>query len=179
MITTFQARLQMKHDKLARKLLDNSLRLQSSPTDCIRVRRNTEKHGDKVSSIIEEADIIPIVFPPWKDVPYRRLGKTIEDKYELISLVNAADDKEGEKYQIYAPYKSVLLPGDLIIRIMVDEEVTLPIVICLEIIEQLGTFGGEMLIQSKYNTSLYNDKLEDNVVEVVIEIAKRRLQLKF
>lgn len=179
MITTFQARLQMKHDKLARKFIDNSLRLQSSPTDCIRIRRIQEKHGDKITSIIEEADIIPIVFPPWKDVPYRRLGKTIEDKYELISLVNAADNKEAEKYQIYAPYKSILLPGDLLIRVMVDEEVAMPIVICLEIIEQLGTFGGEMLIQSKYNTSLYNDKLEDKVVEIVVEMAKRRLELKF
>ena len=179
MITTYQARLQAKHDHLVKRLIDNQMRLIGNPTDCIRIRRNTDKHGDKVSSVLELADIVPIVFPPWKDVPYRRLGKDIHDKYELTSLVNAAAEDNKEKYEIYAPGKACLMVGDLIIRIMLDEDMVQPVVICIEATESLGTFGGSMIIQSKFNTTLYNDKLEDEVTEVIGQMAERRLQLKF
>lgn len=179
MITTYQARLQMKHDHIVKKLIDNQMRMIGNPTDCIRIRRNVDKHGDKISSILELADIIPVVFPPWKDIPYRRLGKDIHDKYELTSLVDAANEQNGEKYAVYVPNKATLMVGDLIVRIMLDEDMTLPVVICLEVTEALGTFGGQMIIQSKFQTTLYNDTLEQEVIDVIGEMAERRLQLKF
>lgn len=180
MVTTYQARLQKFHDHIARRLLDNATRRIGNPTDCIRIRVTKNREGDVTSRIIEKADVISVVFPPLKDIPYRRLSKNKStNRYELISLVNAASEQNKENYTITVPHSAAVIPGDLIIRIMLDEEVDSPIVICMEVTEALGTFGGQMIIQSKYNCTLYNQDLDENTLAVIAEMAKRRLELKF
>lgn len=177
---TWQARLQQKHDIIKRKIIDNLIEHEGSPTDCIRIHLKKNDEGDITDRVIEKADIVSIVFPPLTDVPYRRVFKNdLTKKLELTSLPNTGEDEAKEAFTIVAPHKDVLLNGDLIIRVMIDPDVELPIILALEVLEPLGTFGGEMLIQSKFKCCLYNETLSDELLQVIAEMAKRRLHLTF
>ena len=177
---TWQARLQMKHDIIKRRCMDNLIENEGNPTDCIRIRLKKNDEGDITDRVIESADIISVIFPPLEDVPYRRLYKNDRTKkIEITSLPEAAEPEVKEDYTIIAPHNDILLNDDIIIRIMIDPDVEMPIILALEVLEPLGTFGGSMIIQSKFKCCLYNEKLSEEVLQVVAEMAKRRLHLTF
>lgn len=177
---SWQARLQRCHDIIKRKILDNNLAHEGNPTDCIRVHVKKNDEGDIESRITEEADIVHIVFPPISDVPIRRIWKDHKlDRTYMTSLPEATKNESNSHYTINAPQSAILLPGDLIIRIMEDTQTDKPIVICLEVDEALGTFGGSMLIMTKYQCHLFNEDLDEETLQIVSEMAKRRLHLQF
>lgn len=177
---TWQARLAIKQDRIRRKVLDLKLSMEGSPTDCIRMRLKKNDEGDIETRVIESADVIPVVFPPLKDVPYRRLGKTLDGRWQLTSLVNAAAEENKEQYEIYVPHNVYLRPDDLIIRVMLDDDTPdHPLIVCLQVLESLGTFGGMMLIQSKYKTNLYNENLSQDTLSIIANMAERRLKLQY
>lgn len=175
----WQARLQMKHDIIARKCTDNIINHTGSPTDCIRIRLTKNDEGDQTSRIIERADIVNIIFPVLKDVPYRRVYKDNVSRIRMTSLPVSTADEEHSEYQIEVPHNEVLLNDDLIIRVMQDSDLTQPIILCLQVLEPLGSFGGHMLIQSKYKCAIYNEELDENTLNVIAKMAERRLQIKF
>lgn len=177
---TWQARLAIKQDRIRRKVLDLKLSMEGSPTDCIRMHLKKNDEGDIETRVIESADVIPVVFPPLKDVPYRRLGKTLDGRWQLTSLVNAAAEENKEQYEIYVPHNVYLRPDDLIIRVMLDDDTPdHPLIVCLQVLESLGTFGGMMLIQSKYKTNLYNENLSQDTLSIIANMAERRLKLQY
>lgn len=176
---TYQDRLAQKLDIKKRKLIDLAINHAGSATDAIRIRLTKNDEGDITSRIIEKADVIHVIFPPMIDIPYRRLSSKEGASYEIISPIAAADDESVKNYEIYTTHNSVLRPDDLIIRIMQDPEVDNPIIICLQVLEALGTFGGTMLIRHKYKTNLYNEKLPDEVINVIYEMVKRRIVLGY
>lgn len=177
---TWQARLQMKHDIIKRKCMDNLIEHEGNPTDCIRIRVKKNDEGDITDRVIEKADIVHIVFPPLKDVPYRRLYKNERTKkLEITSLPATGEPEANEDFTIIAPHKEFLLNHDLIIRVMLDPDIETPIILALEITEPLGTFGGSMLIQSKFKCCLYNETLSEQTLDIIAEMAKRRLNLNF
>lgn len=177
---TWQQRLAMKQDRIKRKIIDLQISHEGSPTDCIRIRLNKNDEGDILSRVIELADVIPVIFPPLNDVPYRRLGKTLDGPWQLDSLVDAAEEDAKQNYEIIVPHSIYLRPDDLIIRVMLDDDTPdYPLIICLQVLESLGTFGGAMLIKSKYKTNLYNGTLSQDVLKIVSNMAERRLKLGY
>lgn len=178
---TWQQRLAMKQDNIRRKLIDLQIEQIGSPTDCIRLRLGRNDEGDVKTREIALADVIPIVFPPMEDVPYRRIGGNIEEGFTVNSLVNAASEDNKEKYQIIVPHSVYLVPDDLIIRVMLDPQDTPnhPSILCLQVTEALGTFGGAMIIKSKYNTTLYNEELSSNILAIISKMAERRIFLGY
>lgn len=176
---TYQQRLAMIQDRMKRKLLDNLLEHEGDATDCIRIRCTKNDEGDKITSTIQSADIVSVVFPPMKDIPYRRLIQTGENGYTITSLVTSGMEEFNTNYQIKTPHYEMIQPNDLIIRVLQDPEVKMPIVYALEVIESLGTFGGEMLIQQSFNTCLYNEKLDPETLQIIGQMSKRRLNIGF
>lgn len=177
---TWQARLAMKQDRIKRKLIDLQIEHMGSPTDCIRVRLSENDEGDIINRVIELADVIPVAFPPLDGVPYRRLGKKIDGPWQLDALVGAAEEDAKQYYEIIVPHSVYLRPDDLIIRVMLDDDTPqFPMIICLEVLESLGTFGGSMLIKSKYKTNLYNGTLSQDVLSIIAKMAERRLVLGY
>lgn len=177
---TWQQRLAMKQDRIKRKIIDLQISHEGSPTDCIRMRLKKDDEGDIQSRVIEMADVVPIIFPPLKDVPYRRLGKTLDGPWTLTALPAAAAEDAKQYYEIVAPHRVYLRPDDLIIRVMLDEDTPEhPLIICLQVLESLGDFGGAMLIQSKYKTNLYNESLSADTLAVIANMAERRLHLGY
>ena len=177
---TWQARLQQKHDIIKRKMIDNLIEHEGAPTDCIRIHLKKNDEGDITDRVVEKADIVSVIFPPLQDVPYRRVCfNNTTRKLELTSLPAMGNNEANDAFTITVPHKDVLLNGDLIIRVMIDPDVEMPIIIALEVLEPLGTFGGQMLIQSKFKCCLYNENLSDELLKVITEMAKRRLHLTF
>lgn len=175
---TYQQRLAMIQDRYKRKLLDNLLEHEGDACDCIRIRTKKSDEGDIITRTIESADIVSVVFPPMKDIPYRRLGKT-DNGYMITSIVKSGDEDFVQNYQIRTSHYEMIQKDDLIIRVLQDPEVKMPIIYALEVIESLGTFGGEMLIQQSFNTCLYNEKLDDETIQIIGQMAKRRLNIGF
>ena len=176
----WQQRLAMKQDHIKRKIIDLQIEHEGAPTDCIRMRLKKNDEGDIISRVIELADVIPVIFPPLKDVPYRRVGKSVDGPWEITALPTAADEGSKENYEIIVPHGVYLRPDDLIIRVMLDEDTPdQPMILCLQVLESLGTFGGSMLIMSKYKTNLYNEQLSQNTLKIIASMAERRLVLGY
>lgn len=184
MYRDFQARLGIKHDQIRRKLLDNTTEIIGAPTDCIRIRVKKNDEGDKERSFVEKADVVNLVFPPMVDVPYRLIRKTDDTgsraKYQITSLVTASTDDDHQKhYEIIAPHSAGMDLGDLVVRVLQDGEQELPVVIVTEVSEMLGTVGFSSMVQHKYRCTINMDSLPEEVVGVIVEMAQRRLRMKF
>lgn len=171
----FQARMARFQDKIRRKLVDNMTSLTGQATDCIRVRVKRTKQLDIESRVVEDVNVIPIVFPPLVDVPYRRLNQ-VDGQYRLESFVAATD---LFPIQIQTTQIDKIYVGDLIFRILRDSQVTQPIVMVLEVIEAKGTFGAQSLIWGKFDCVYYNDTLPQEMLDMIVEVAERRQYLDF
>lgn len=178
MYRDYNARLASKLDWMKQKLIDNQEELIGTPTDCIRIRYKKNDEGDIISRIIEKADVVSIVFPPLKDVPYRTLDDDT-GSWRITSLVNANADEFNQNYEIIAPHNKDLRVGDMIFRVFVDQEMTKPVVLGLNITESLATFGQNAIIQHKYKAAIYTEDLPKEMIDVIINMAQRRLKLKF
>lgn len=178
---TFQARMGAKQDIIRRKVIGNTLSLIGDPTDIIRIKTKKNDEGDILSSLIIKADIIPVVFPAMKDIPFRWIEKADGTMaYSISSLINIADEEEQKKnFTVNVPYGTQFDIDDLLIRVMLDPDVARPTVITLKVAEQLGDFGHGMMILTKYNCVPYTEKIEQETVDVIVELAKRRLNLGF
>lgn len=177
MYRDWQSRLAEKHEIIKRKLLDNSKEIAGSPTDCIHIKIKRDKEGDKISHVVEKADIVSVIFPPLVDVPMRKIKTEFSNVYQVSSLVNTAED--NEKYILEIPYGAEVDMDDLIIRVFVDPSTQRPTILALQVIETLGTFGIEMLLSVKYNTAIYADPLPEKLLNTISQMAERRLKIKF
>lgn len=180
-VPTVQARLAMVQDNIRRKLIDNQLYLIGTPVDCIRIRRRKTYEGDDKSLIVEMADVISAVFPPLDDVPFRKVSvKEGTHQWQLTSLIGAFEEDQQEKaYTLQIPYEFNINVGDLIFRIFLDEAQKYPIIVPIEVVELLGTFGGMKLIMQKSKCVIPSDNFPDEIVSTIQQMAERRLRIGY
>lgn len=199
MVRTFQSRLGAFHDRLRRKLTDNSISLTGSAADCIRVHYKRTKEGDIETRVVEAADVISVVFPILQDVPYRRLYKDPGGlRIDTLPAVT-----ELFPFQIMVPHNNNIYMDDLVFRILRDQpepdynnnldyrlhteqdmldgvhapDIASPIIMVFQVKEPLGTFGAESMVWSKFNCTYSDEKLPTEMLETVVELANRRLAL--
>ena len=91
----------------------------------------------------------------------------------------AGEGKNEELFKLYFPHTADLNVGDLIVRVFLDPDVKEPIVIAVKITELLGTFGQMMLLSESAICSLETEDLPEKIVNVIGEMAERRLKLQF
>ena len=186
------------HDKLRRKLVDNQIGLTGQAVDCIRVQNKKTRTGDIETRIVEDADVVSVILPILKDVPFRRLRKD-GTGIRLDTLPTAMD---LFPFQILTPHKNKIYIGDLIFRILKDQDddtyyddyvlgdgstdmldgihdpnLAAPIIQVLEVKEALGTFGVESMIWAKFNCTYNDQELPTEMLETVVDLANRRLRL--
>jgi hypothetical protein len=174
---TFQSRLGQYHDRIRKKLIDNKISLTGQPVDCIRVRNKLTKQGDIETRVVDDATVLPIIFPPLKDVPYRRMtstGTTGAMQFQLETLPSVMDLFPIE---IICTQASQLYMDDLIFRIFVDDATPVPLVLCLQVVEPKGTFGVSSMIYGKFDCTFYREELPSEMLETVVMLGKRRLSL--
>jgi len=178
---TFQARLGAKEDIIRRKLIGNNLSLIGDPTDIIRIKAKKSDELDILSSLILKADIISVLFPSLVDIPFRWIEKkdgTLE--YSISSLVNIADEEESKKcYTVTVPYGTQFDVDDILVRVLLDPNISRPSVLTMKVADQLGTFGHGMMLYAKYSCVLYTEDIDVGTLAVIVELAKRRLNLGF
>ena len=180
MYRDFQTRLQTKHDKIKQKLLDNAIELMGQITDCIRLRLNKNDEGDIISRTITRMDVLGVAFPPLVDIPYRVLDTKDGGKaWGISSLVSATEDESAKNYQLVMPHSKDVRVGDMIIRVFLDPEMAKPVVLVLDVVESLGTFGINSIIQHKYNAVIHMEDIPQAIIDAIVDMAHRRMKLKF
>ena len=178
-LCTLQARLAITQDRLRRKILDNQLRLIGNATDCIKLKVNHSYDGDHISWDVMAANLIQVIFPPLRDVPFRRIKLKEGDTWELTSLVNEMDDGAQEHYIIQVPYRFSIDVGDLIFKVFLDEDQPMPIIIAIQVQELLGTFGGGKMIMQKCKCTIPTENFPQDVINSVKLMADRRIKVGF
>ncbi len=174
-VSSFQSRAGRFHDRIRRKMVDNAVYWTGEAIDCIRVRINKSKQGDILSRVIEGTDVVPIIFPPLKDVPYRRVMKA----GTALTLETLPAATELFPFTISTTQYHKLQIDDLVFRILKDPLVDLPIMQVLQITEQKADFGIQSIIMGKFDCVYYNESLPDEMLSLVAQMAERRLHLKF
>lgn len=180
-LCTLQSRLARKQDLLRRKLIDNQLRLIGNISDCIRMTARQTYEGDNISWIVQSADVIQVVFPPLRDIPFRKIKRSKDQmSWELSSLIGAfEDDMQNTAYTVQIPYNFNINVGDLIFRIFLDDDQEFPIIVCIQVKELLGTFGGGQLIMQKMKCTIPTDNFPPKIVETIHQMAERRLKIRY
>lgn len=173
--TSFQARLGKRLDNISRKLIDNQIRLTSHPTDMIRVQAKRDmRSGDLISRTIEDVEILPIVLPPLKDIPLRRL---ITEESQEVVVPSLYPTAQSTYYVLYAPMEVKLNEDDLLLRIIDDPYTKNPYVLCLQVKEILGDLGYSSFRQQKFWASLYDETLPKQVISVLKDAVEKRDKL--
>lgn len=176
-ISTLQARLAQKQDNLKRKLIDNvNLRNVSSPIDCVLCKVKRDYRGDDIDLQIKDIDIIPAVFPAQVNIPFRKIELDENTKqWSLTSPIEAFEDgKQEASYTVQVPWNFPIDVDDLIFRVYIDEDIANPIVVCLEVKELVGDFGGLKMIMQKAKCTIPTYDLPPDLVTTMYEMAKRR-----
>lgn len=172
--TSFQARLGKKLDNIVRKVADNNIRLASQPVDMIRVKANRDPISqDLISRTIDDAEIVPIIFPTMEDVPLRRLTRSGED----VLIPDLYQFHKDQYWEIYSPATIKLDEDDLLIRMIYDPYSDEPNIVCLAVKENLATIGYSSVIYLKYQVTLYDEALNDEIVDFIMNAYRKRMEL--
>jgi hypothetical protein len=187
-------------DHIRRKLTDNMISLTGQAADCIRVKYKRTRNGDIETRVVEAADVVSVIFPILKDAPYRRLARNVGGSEITIETLPTA--MELFPLQIMVPHNNNIYRDDLIFRLFRDvselkykpdyllkdpstmdmmdgtaETDVRPIVLVLQVKENLGTFGVESLVWSKFNCTYSDEPLPQEMLDTVVELSNRRLAL--
>ena len=173
--TSFQARLGKRLDNITRKVVDNNLRLSSHPTDMIRIKVERDPISqDLISRTITNAEVIPIIFPEMKDVPLRRLSREGD---ETVLVPNLYQFYEDQYWELYSPAEIRLDEDDLLLRVIYDPYSAEANVICMQIKEVLGTIGYNSFLYFKYRSTLFDEKLPQQIIDIIKQANDKRDQL--
>lgn len=175
---SFQNRLTMKLEPVKRKLMDNLISFAGAATDCIRITFKRNKDGDLQYADVKNATVDSIIFPPNPELPFRRIYQDGLQGYK-ISPVAIAEDGTEQNWELVVPYKSDIDVDDLIVRVYLDPANLAPTVVTLIVTELKGTFGENMLLQTRVNCTLFTEQLRPEALAVISEMAKRRLHIGF
>ena len=90
--TTFQARMGSRLDVIKRKVIDNSIRIASNPTDMIRVKSVRDgRSGDLISRTVTVSEVLPVILPEMQDIPLRRFITEDDKSISIPSLYSIKD----------------------------------------------------------------------------------------
>jgi hypothetical protein len=179
-VRTLQARLAVYEDRIRRKALNNSTSLISQPVDCVRLKSKKNREGDDDKLIVTKLDVVGVVFPPMSDVPIRRIEHDGENHWAITSLVDTYDDgKQVSYYKCEAPLDHDIDVGDMIVRVIRDDNTDHPTVLVMRVAELLGTLGGMELIKTKFNCTLWTDEIPEDLLASIMKMVDRRKRVGY
>ncbi len=167
----WQARLGSRMDDILKKAMDNKLSLSSYPVDMVRVQVNRElRSQDLLSRTIIASEVMPLYFEKaLNELPLRRL-----EYAETEQVILTIDGTKLTDIKVKCPISERLNRGDLLFRIIRDDYSERPVVLILQVKEELGTIGYSKLIQIDYILSYYDEKLPETVIAAVIDSTNKR-----
>lgn len=173
--TRYQAKLGRKLDNINRKVMDNNIRLSGQPTDMLRIKVNRDAiSSDLISRTIISAEIIPVIFPNMEKVPLRRL--TRDGDLEVL-VPNLYQFYEDQYWTIYTPAEIRLDEDDLLLRMIYDPYSDEPNIVALQCKEGLASIGYNSIVWLQYSVTLYDEKLPQDVIDIIKKANKKRSDL--
>lgn len=173
METSFQARLAARQNKIAKKLIDNKIRLSGIATDCIKVTAKTTDQGDIISRKVESLDVVSVIFPALEDIPIRKIlhssGVTITIPYSF----------ENQPFEVLIPSTSKVDHNDILVKYYENESNEDPYLAIYQVKDMLGTFGARSIVYAKYKLTIYDGELPQKIIDWAVDMAKRRSELKW
>ena len=160
---------------MSQKLADNAVSLLGDLTDVIRIRLNKNRVGDVNSKIVDDIDVAEIIFPAFKDIPMWRFTSDGGLSAQSVDI----HDGNIEPMIGYAPVKSGISQGDIIIKFFENPLNDKPLVLILQIKDMLGTFGQRSIICQKVQITYYDEQLEPEIWQWCMSAANRRKILKW
>lgn len=177
MYRDYQSRLLTVHDNIKQKLLDNHISHTGHPTDVLRIRCTRNREGDIVTRTVSGAEIIQVVFPPLKKVPVRTLSD--ENGMWAISPLACTEKEANQFYKVVCPHNQSLSEDDLLFKVFVDKDVKRPFVFGLRVVEHVADIGQNSLLQHEFNCVPYEEALPQEMLQMIADIAIRRMNVKF
>lgn len=175
--SAWQARLAGKLDPVKRKVLDNNMMLSGFPIDMIRIQVTRDKRtGDLQSRTVVANEIVPVIFPELKDIPFRRLQR---DNDRSITLSIDMSEEGIRKVDAYAPFQAQLERDDLLIRIWNEPLSDYPYITVFQVKDQLGTFTTNTLYYVKHHLSIFDEQLPPQIISTIVDVARKRGNLKW
>jgi len=173
---SWQSRLGSKMDKVHMKTMDNIISLSSYPIDMVRVQvEKDERTHDIISRTIIANEVMPVHFEkPLNELPMRRME--YNDSENIIMTV---DGTKLEDIRVKCPISETLNRGDLLFRIIRDDYSERPIVLILQVKDELATVGYSKVIQINYILSYYDEKLPESVISAVIDSTEKREEVQW
>lgn len=173
--TTFQARMGSRLDIIKRKLVDNSIRLSSNPTDMIRVKSVRDaRSGDLVSRTITTSEILPVILPQMENIPLRRFIAE-DNKSIVIPSLYSINDKAY--FDLYCAQECHLDIDDLLFRIIKDPTSDIPYVMCLQVKDILSTISYGSILYSKYQVTFFDEELPRDIIDIIRKEGLKREEL--
>ena len=168
---SWQARLGTKMDDIYKKSMDNTISLSSYPIDMVRVQVTRDpRTQDLISRTIIASEVMPIFFEePFTDLPLRRM-----EYADTENIIMTIDGTKLSDIKVKCPISETLNRGDLLFRIIRDDYSERPVVLILQVKDELGTIGYSKLIQINYVLSYYDEKLPESVISAVIDSTEKR-----
>lgn len=179
MMTNLQSRLAKAQDNLRRKAIDNSVRLISNPIDCIHLSVEKNFRGDATYITPTSLSLVQVSFPPLKDIPYRRIKRDDGSSYNLMCPVAVAEDGQEDKFTVEVPYSNDLYIDDLLIRVFLDDDYSCPTIMPMKVTDLLGDVGGMKMVHRKVVCAMYTDNLPDDIINAILKLSERRVQVGY
>ena len=171
----YQARAATIQDNIRRKLIKNQASLIGIPEEIISIKTTKNRDGDIITRIVNKALTANVVFPPMTDVPIRYLKKDDHNVWSITSLISAFAEDNQQIYTVTSD--NTLDVDDIIVRtFLMNDKAN---VVCLEVKEVLATFGGNSIISNNYKVALYTQDLPQQMVDIIVDFAKRRQQVQY
>lgn len=173
MASTFQARLLAKQGKISQKLVDNQIKLEGVITDVIRIRGKFSVQGDYISRIVDNIDVVEIVFPSIKDVPMRRFLQS-DNTTNIQAIDGVSKETKIEPFECYAPITATVDNDDIILKFFENPDGDEPWILALKVADVLGTFGARHIIWQKLKLVYHDEILDTQLLTWCSQMANRR-----
>ena len=170
--TSFQSRLSAKLNKLSQRLIDNSIRLSGTLEDAIRISTTKSDQGDIIKRKVEDLTLISAVFPALQDVPLKLIRVSGDTKVIPYTF-------DIQPFEILVPLSAEMKQDDLVIKFYENTNNQEPFILVSEVKEVLGTFGSRSILYHKYKVTGYDGELPSQIIEWVLDMARRRDQLQW
>ena len=166
---SFQSRLNAKMNTISQKLLDNSIELTGVTTDVIRIRVETNQMMDPTKIIVDDIDVINMIFPALVDIPMKRF----EGSSSSFASANDAAT-EQQPFECYTTVHNGLDEGSIILKFFENPHGSLPWVLPLQVKNRLGTFGARKIIYMKVLLGYYDNPMDSKIYQWCEQLALRR-----
>lgn len=166
---SFQSRLSSKMNAISQKLVDNSIGLTGVTTDVIRIRVETNQMSDPTKIIVEDIDVISMIFPALLDIPMRRF----EGSTSTFSSANDAATEE-QPFECYTTVHNKLDEGSIILKFFENPNGSVPWVLPLQVKNRLGTFGARKIIWMKVQLGYYDNPMDSKIYQWCEQLSIRR-----